>query len=69
MAKRKRQQASAPAVAEAPPRRVSEGLHLQLTVHGIPPYRLAYDMKWPGTYAATVASIMGVFGETISGIR
>jgi len=40
----------------------------QLLLHGFPPYRLLYNMKWPGTYAA-YAAIMGVFGETITGIR
>ncbi len=40
----------------------------QLILHGIPPYKLVYNMKWPGTYAAYAAA-MGVFGETISGIR
>jgi hypothetical protein len=40
----------------------------QLILHGIPPYKLLYNMKWPGTYAA-FAAIMGVFGESIAGIR
>ena len=40
----------------------------QLMLQGIPPYALAYNMKWPGTYAA-YAAIMGVFGETIGGIH
>jgi Dolichyl-phosphate-mannose-protein mannosyltransferase len=40
----------------------------QLILHGIPPYKLLYNMKWPGTYAA-YAAIMGIFGETITGIR
>jgi len=40
----------------------------QLILHGIPPYKLLYNMKWPGTYAA-FAAIMGVFGESITGIR
>jgi len=40
----------------------------QLILHGIPPYKILYNMKWPGTYAA-FAAIMGVFGESISGIR
>jgi Dolichyl-phosphate-mannose-protein mannosyltransferase len=40
----------------------------QLILHGIPPYKLLYNMKWPGTYAA-FAAIMGIFGESIAGIR
>jgi len=40
----------------------------QLILDGIPPYKLVYNMKWPGTYAA-YAAIMGIFGETIPGIR
>ncbi len=40
----------------------------QLILHGVPPYKLVYNMKWPGTYAA-YAFVMGIFGETISGIR
>lgn len=40
----------------------------QLMLQGIPPYKLAYNMKLPGTYAA-YAVIMAVFGETESGIR
>src|ERR1700685_774965 len=40
----------------------------QLMLQGIPPYRMAYNMKFPGTYAA-YAAIMAVFGETPSGIR
>ena len=40
----------------------------QLILHGIPPYKLLYNMKWPGTYAM-YAALMGIFGETISGIR
>ena len=40
----------------------------QLILQGIPPYRFAYNMKLPGTYAA-YALIMGVFGETPSGIH
>src|SRR5271155_5964386 len=35
----------------------------QLILQGIPPYKLAYNMKLPGTYAA-YAVIMGVLGET-----
>src|SRR3954471_18354186 len=40
----------------------------QLMLQGIPPYKLAYNMKLPGTYAA-YAVIMAVFGETIRGIH
>jgi hypothetical protein len=40
----------------------------QLILHGIPPYKLLYNMKWPGTYAM-YAALMAVFGETIDGIR
>lgn len=40
----------------------------QLMLQGIPPYQMAYNMKFPGTYAA-YAGIMAVFGKTPSGIR
>ena len=40
----------------------------QLMLQGIPPYKLAYNMKFPGTYAA-YAVIMAVFGQTIGGIH
>ena len=40
----------------------------QLMLHGIPPYKLAYSMKFPGTYAA-YALIMSIFGQTILGIH
>jgi hypothetical protein len=40
----------------------------QLILQGIPPYKLAYNMKFPGTYAA-YALIMSVFGRTIIGIH
>ena len=40
----------------------------QLMLQGIPPYKLAYNMKFPGTYAA-YAVIMSIFGQTISGIH
>jgi hypothetical protein len=40
----------------------------QLLLQGIPPYKLAYNMKLPGTYAA-YACIMAVFGETRAGIH
>src|SRR5881398_1319585 len=40
----------------------------QLILQGIPPYELAYNMKFPGTYAA-YALIMSIFGQTIFGIH
>ncbi len=40
----------------------------QLMLHGIPPYKLACNMKFPGTYIA-YAVIMGLFGQTIRGIH
>ncbi len=40
----------------------------QLMLQGIPPYELAYNMKFPGTYAA-YACIMAVFGQTPTGIH
>ncbi len=40
----------------------------QLLLHGIPPYKLIYSMKYPGIYAA-YALIMAVFGQTIVGIH
>ena len=40
----------------------------QLILHGVPPYKEAYNMKLPGTYAA-YAVIMAVFGQSPSGIR
>jgi len=40
----------------------------QLMLQGIPPYTLAYNMKFPGTYAA-YALIEALFGHTIHGIR
>jgi hypothetical protein len=40
----------------------------QLMLEGVPPYRLAYNMKMPGTYAA-YALIMAVFGQSSAGIR
>src|SRR4029453_6663724 len=40
----------------------------QLILQGIPPYKLAYNMKFPGTYAA-YALIISIFGQTISGIH
>jgi hypothetical protein len=40
----------------------------QLILQGVPPYKLAYNMKFPGTYAA-YAGIMSIFGQTITGIH
>lgn len=40
----------------------------QLILQGIPPYELAYNMKFPGTYLA-YAAIMSVFGQTPAGIH
>ena len=40
----------------------------QLMLQGIPPYRLAENMKLPGTYAA-YAVILAVFGQTIGAIH
>jgi len=40
----------------------------QLLLQGIPPYKLAYNMKFPGTYAA-YALIMSIFGQSIVGIH
>jgi hypothetical protein len=40
----------------------------QLMLEGIPPYKIASNMKLPGTYAA-YAAMMEIFGETTSGIR
>jgi Flp pilus assembly protein TadD len=40
----------------------------QLMLHGIPPYKFAYSMKFPGIDAA-YAAIMAVFGQTITGIH
>src|SRR5437764_11931410 len=40
----------------------------QLMLHGIAPYKLAYNMKFPGTYCA-YAVIMLSFGQTIRGIH
>jgi len=40
----------------------------QLMLEGVPPYKLAYNMKLPGTYAS-YAALMAVFGQTISGIH
>lgn len=40
----------------------------QLMLQGIPPYQLAFSMKFPGTYGA-YAAIMAIFGQTIAGIH
>src|SRR5436190_1157314 len=40
----------------------------QLMLHGVPPYELVYNMKFPGTYAA-YALIEGIFGQTATAIR
>jgi len=40
----------------------------QLMLQGIPPYKIAANMKLPGTYAA-YSAIMAVFGESASGIH
>ncbi len=40
----------------------------QLILHGVPPYKLAYNMKLPGTYLA-YAALMAVFGQTTAGIH
>jgi 4-amino-4-deoxy-L-arabinose transferase-like glycosyltransferase len=40
----------------------------QLILQGIPPYKLAYNMKFPGTYVV-YAGMMSIFGQTITGIH
>src|SRR5712671_405845 len=40
----------------------------QLMLHGVAPYKEAYNMKLPGTYAA-YAVLMAVFGRSPSGIH
>src|SRR5438132_5937031 len=40
----------------------------QLLLQGIPPYKLAYSMKFPGTFAA-YAIAMFLFGQTITAIH
>src|SRR5262245_65977965 len=40
----------------------------QLILHGVAPYKEAYNMKLPGTYAAC-ALIMAGFGQTPAGIH
>jgi hypothetical protein len=40
----------------------------QLILQGVPPYRLAYNMKFPGTYYA-YAALLALFGQTPWGIH
>lgn len=40
----------------------------QLILHGVPPYQLAYNMKFPGVYFA-YAVLMAIFGQTATGIH
>jgi hypothetical protein len=40
----------------------------QLMLQGVPPFKLAYNMKLPGTYAAYALSL-AAFGETVAGAR
>src|SRR6202023_3294190 len=40
----------------------------QLMLQGIPPYKLAYNMKLPGTYAG-YALILAVFGQSPAGVH
>lgn len=40
----------------------------KLILDGHPPYTIAYNMKFPGTYYM-YALIMGIFGESISGVH
>ena len=40
----------------------------KLMLHGVPPYKTAYNMKLPGTYAA-YAVIMAIFGQNPAGIH
>jgi hypothetical protein len=40
----------------------------QLILQGVPPYQLAYNMKFPGTYYA-YSAILAVFGQTAWGIH
>jgi hypothetical protein len=40
----------------------------QLMLEGIPPYKLAFNIKLPGTYAS-YAVLMGIFGQTTEGIH
>ena len=40
----------------------------QLLLQGIPPYRYAYNVKFPGAYVA-YAVVMGIFGQSPAGIH
>src|SRR5881409_942971 len=40
----------------------------QLILQGIPPYKLAYNMKFPGSYAA-YALMMSIFGQNPVGVH
>lgn len=40
----------------------------QLLLHGIPPYQLAYNMKFPGVYFS-YAVLMAAFGQSTAGIH
>jgi 4-amino-4-deoxy-L-arabinose transferase-like glycosyltransferase len=40
----------------------------QLILQGLPPYQLAYNMKFPGVYVS-YAAIMAVFGQSSAGIH
>src|SRR5262245_46146080 len=40
----------------------------QLILQGIPPYQLAYNMKFPGTYYA-YAVLLAIFGQTAWGVH
>lgn len=40
----------------------------QLILRGVPPYKLAYNMKMPGIYAA-YAAVIAVFGQTASAVH
>ena len=40
----------------------------QLILQGIPPYQLAYNMKFPGTYYS-YAAILAVFGQSVQAVR
>src|SRR5215472_5753345 len=40
----------------------------QLILHGVPPYKDAYNMKLPGTYVG-YAVLMGLFGQSAAGLH
>src|SRR2546423_3033184 len=40
----------------------------RLLLEGVPPYKLAYSMKFPGT-AAVYAVLMSIFGQTATGVH